>query len=166
MNYELDRKTLEERAEEIEKQIDNLYTQRDSICQKLRELDTQQVELTNSILGVEANACIVAIAKTEDYHYNLFDIFYVKEINKTGNRIAVLEYTYRYDDYEYTFHVKETQLGRSVFDSMKHEYYLYRVKGETYTELLNNGLSLSLRHDDIKSYRDICRADHLGSIET
>lgn len=166
MNYELDRKTLEERVEELDNQIDKLYTERNKIHDQIRKLDEEQVEITNNILDVSTNACIVAIAKHEDYHYTLFNIFYIKEVDKRRNQIICKEYMYRYDDYEYSFSVRESHLSRSVFYSMKDNHYLFRINGDTYQELLTNCLELTLKHDDIKSYRDICRANRLGSIET
>lgn len=166
MNYEVDRKTLEQRADELDSQIDKLYTERNKIHDQIRKLDSEQVEITNNILDVNTNACIVAIAKNEDYHYTLFDIFYIKEVDKKRRQIICKEYTYRFDDYEYTFSAKETHLSIHIFHDMKDQYFLFRINCDTYHELLNNCLGLTLKHDDIKVYRDICRANRLGSIET
>lgn len=166
MNYELDRKTLEERADELDSQIDKLYIERNEIHEQIRKLDIEQVELTNNILGIDTNACIVAIAKHEDYHYTLFNIFYIKEVDERRNEFICKEYTYRYDDYAYSFSARESHIRNCRFHSMKEEYYLFRINSDTYHELLNNCLGLTLKHDDIKSYRDICRANRLGSIET
>ena len=159
----LDRQKLETRLDEISNEIDKLYDEQSSIQKQLRIMDEENWKITNDILNIKPGTIIVSIARHEDYHYDLFNIFVINEIKDKsfiGN-----EFRYRFDDYEYRFSRYKFEHHISLFDELKTTRYLYNISSDQFNELTANCLNINLDYKALQEYKDKFHFHNNGALE-
>ena len=159
----LDRQKLETRLDEISNEIDKLYDEQSSIQKQLRIMDEENWKITNDILNIKPGAIIVSIAQHEDYHYELFKIFVIEEIDSrsfSGN-----EFVYRFDDYEYSFRSKRFEHHISLFDELKNTQYLYNISTEQFNDLSLGCMNIKFDYKALTEYKDKFHFHNNGAIE-
>ena len=134
MNYtEMTNDQLEKEQAVIAAEIDKLYDKQEEIQSIKRERELAAYKTTNDILQIKNNSYIMAIAKHEDYHYSMFQIFHILEVGNGG--FQVLEHKYRQDDSEYSYRIERTSIYQSAFYYLKDEYILISIEEEAFNEI-------------------------------
>ena len=66
---------LEAEADKISQDIDDLYDRRDDIYKSIRKIKDKEFVTTNEVLGIKNGVFVIAVARHEDYHYTMFELF-------------------------------------------------------------------------------------------
>lgn len=125
---------LEAEADKISQDIDDLYDRRDDIYKSIRKIKDKEFVTTNEILGIKNGVFVIAVARHEDYHYTMFELFKCISLDKFS--IDVLHSKYREDDGDCTFNSIKCSIPLKHFHSMLETYDLYTVTEYSYERLM------------------------------
>ena len=153
---------LEAELDSIEEQCDSLYDRREKILAEIRRRDEEAVGVTNSILSVGKGSIIVAAAKNDDYHQKYFVVYRIIDVGNIGFKCLV--YTYRVDDSEYSFSVREDTIGKHTFHDMKEEFCLYSIPYGALIDLLDACVNLKITYENRRDYEKPLQSASYSSI--
>ena len=134
---------IEQELESLSTEIDKLYERQTALTTKLSEMEDHKVDTTNKILGVGVGVTVVSFARDLDYHIELVSAYTITGENKFG--FDAIVHQYRFDDYEYSYRVTKSHIGKNTFHNLTDRYNLYSLTdSETLEELFKDFNTLSI----------------------
>lgn len=150
---------LEARFAEIEEQMRSLGKLRGEVLDQLAAERNSQVALTNSILNAVPGQYIVAVAKSPDYHFNILELYHIKE-----DETLIIK-SLKVDDYDISYHVRTTNwCNNALFHNKRNEMYLYNVPKKVFDSLSVRCENLEFNSYSLKNIDDSLKAQHFASI--
>ena len=164
MENNITKEMLEKQLAEVDTQLTDLGNKRAKIIDDMKSLAENEYRLTNEILNVSDNSVIVSIANHPDYHYVIIAMYLIVS-NYDDTRFEVYKYSYRMDDYDYSFSAEEVTIGKHTFNNLKDTCSLYNVNTDVFNEILNKCVQLQITEGNINEIRTLCRQNCNGRIE-
>lgn len=143
---------LEAEADKISQDIDDLYDKRDDIYKSIRKIKDKEFVTTNEVLGIKNGVFVIAVARHQDYHYTMFELFKCISLDKFS--IDVLHSKYREDDGDCTFNSIRCSIPLKHFHSMLETYDLYTVTEYSYERLMYSLWRVDINYENRPNFID------------
>ena len=153
---------LEQEIDQLDSEIDALYDKKRRLYSKIREMEAAKYAITNNTLGIQEGSCVIALFRSWDYHCSFMKMFKITHADK--HEFKYIESTYRTDDLDISFRIKEDNANVYVFHNLLDEYDLITVSEENYNKILLECCKVNVDYDNKKEFFDDIKAMAINSI--
>ena len=155
---------LEAEADKISQDIDDLYDKRDDIYKSIRKIKDKEFVTTNEVLGIKNGVFVIAVARHQDYHYTMFELFKCISLDKFS--IYVLHSKYREDDGEYSVSCSRSSIPHAYWHSLYEDSHdLFTVSDDDYQTFLESLYNLEVEYDTAKNFIGLIQSKAITRIQ-
>lgn len=147
---EKSKEMLEKEIDKLDEEIDSLYDKKNELYRQIRELEAAKYAVTNNTLGIQKGSCVIALFRSWDYHCAFMKMFKITHADK--HEFKYIESTYRTDDSDISFRIKEDNANVYVFHNLLDEYDFITVSEENYNKILLECCKVNVDYDNKKEF--------------
>ena len=147
--------TKQERLDNIEMQIDELYKERNELVQQIAQDALQNHLARVKSWNLTNDSCLLLFAKRPNgYHWWIAKTIKVKEIDFDHECIHSIEATYGESDYQYYVKVEESSIPFSSLEDLENEFNIYFVDEVQLTLLQQHFCNLKIDYKNYQKYEE------------
>lgn len=144
-------KSLQQEKDEIDNLMREKQERINEIHKEIREISLKSYRQKLKKLGLQQEAMFIGFAKRPGYHYDMMRAIQVTQVtnNPAYRSIEYVQYTYRVDDSEFSFHTSMKNMSIRQFSEWLEEYTVYKINPSDFMLILEQMAGLKINFDNV-----------------